>query len=543
MCLHLFGSQCHVEHAVTEKKIKKKAPKRPIMLNPLAETFAQLFDNNDVTFALQLKSTTGCTRCPQCPLVQPKALTATKSEEPKIRGKPTKPAAEEKDKSEKVFLREESDSEPESDEVEYRSQQLEEGMKSRGYRKRIPKCSLDVANQTARVWEEQKGNCKSCQEPLTQYAQFGKASNFRFRLHDYRQCPSEDNIVGLLCTVCANCFDTVMNQESEWIIIRNLMFRRSVAISSVSYLSKLPENQTEGFSKMRLGISGAELKKKWAEQGGLSAFRVTPEILAEFDRPTRDKIFADMKRYDEEKLKPSKPSSLPPCWKNPYYLVFQVPLCVQQTLLFAPKVFPKIKRGQSADVHTSLICNLFFGMMGDLRVSEFLSWAKKHIHQAPLLRSLRGKPFQRFPLPDLSPELPETTEFDTKYREYAEAKLEIKKRMAELKQLRVASKALFETIHAPLWNHLRETHSKSKTLSDLGVTMGFTSRVGRKRTVNEAFLAEKMPSLFREEVPLPNFSLADWENVCSRVLTKCYSTEFRGVAPMVWDIGVKKQKK
>ena len=232
-----------------------------------------------------------------------------------------------------------------------------------------------------------------------------------------------------------NLLVTVLHDTQEYTRIRGILFSENCSRFTfhTPYLprpiKKSAQDSKNTFyppgSKMRVtGMNKTQLQSLWKKQGGLSAFRITNDVLSEMDSETRKITIEEMKIFQvsqHESLQnitankkrkvnvndakvnakaKAKESGGSRCFNDPNYLVFQVPLFVYSSAIFGTKLFPPIdrKQGISCDEDSTLICNVFFGMMGDLPLGQFLSWARKRLKRAPLplVKNSQGKLVKRF---------------------------------------------------------------------------------------------------------------------------------------------------
>lgn len=549
-------------------------------MNLSEHDFEKLLGSTDIQYLLQYKNVMGCPKCPKS-APQSGATGTAGSESTSISEN------DEKEKK-KEFTHHPTDideDEPNEDTDEIiedwnleKQYFQEEGKDKRGTKKQV--CSLEINYHLSRLWNDQKSKCACCEEPLTLYKRLHAASNFRFRLENPQWCPTTDNIKFLLCVPCCNLLRTTMYQEREWKRVRSILFTENRS-RSVFHLAKLPEyvalnkaTSNESFlpgSQIRItGLTRVQLRSLWENQAGLSAFRITPEILEEMDEETQQSIHKEIQLFEKRKatLKKRKldigsgssgssgssEKKLGTFLKDPNYLVFQVPLSVYSSPMFGFKLFPRRTRGNSADENSTLVCNLFFGMMGNLTKGEFLSWARRRIKRAPLpiLQTKKGLKVSRYRLPPSLNSLQQqakekqNVQDEKKMAELAQLEVEKKRLEKELRQQKKRIKVLGDDIQEPLLAQLEETQKSEKDFENLGVSLTFGMRAGRPRPVDRAFLDEKLPELVQESFPSPcdrKLSASEYEDRCKQIIQLLWSKEFRVAGPPTWKIGIKNLRK
>ena len=518
--------------------------------------FEKLLKRTEVQFLLQCKNVKGCPSCANVQKETKNTTTTTTTTE--------------------IPENNENDEEDEEDEPTTR-------------KKRV--CSLeDLGLHIASLWRKQDAKCVSCQEKLTAFVRMDALANFRLRSDDIRKCPSSANVKFLFCVACSNGLHLMMSKTEAFHKLRRVLFFDERRINSVYHLPKLPatsqprnaekkDDNKPGSNARLTGMTKAQLRTCWRNQGGLTAFKITPQILSDMDEESRTAIAEEIRVFDAQiqrditetktktkswlgqkrKSTDSKDESsvkIGAFFTNPHYLVFQVPLSIYKNVIYGFKLFPKINRklGIACDENSTLVCNLFFGLIGNLKLGEFLSWARRHIKRAPVpvLKTPLGKGIPRFPRPIPHHILYETEKKaqDQKQEQSFEAfaKLQLEKAELDLRirQKRKELQELAVTLEEPLLAQFNKQQVAEKYFPDLDATMSLGMKAGRRRTVNQEFLQEKLPALLHQAISVPldrKLTLSEYETMCEEILKEIFSKEFRGSTPPVYTIVVTKKKK
>jgi hypothetical protein len=131
---------------------------------------------------------------------------------------------------------------------------------------------------------------------------------------------------------------------------------------------------------------------------------------------------------------------------------------------------------------------------------------------------------------------------EKKLEEIARLDLRAKEMGSKRLKLRNEAQTIFREVKAPLFAELSEAQDSSRLLREVGVVVTLKTAPGKPRTVNQAFVAEKLPLLIQEFFPSLQKSLSkqEYENSTKALVDMLYAPEFRGINPPVNSITVKK---
>lgn len=531
------------------------------------DNLRKLFKRPEVLLALRLRSQ------PKCSLCTTKKVLKTQ-EDTKGAKEPEEKLVEAKDQesdgeSAELDGEEEVESTAESDSVE----------ESPADHKKFPpknKCSLDnVLLFTCKAFNEQKGKCQSCTIALDTYQDMGSATNFRFRIKDPNNCPVPENISCLICVPCENLLGFVRHDSDDFEAQRYLLFR-AVPRPPVRYTPHLLSGQSLSYS----GVSKSQLRDMWNAQGGLSGYRLSPDMrktllpygkahlaspeqIAKFVESPWPQLEASKvegkKRIGMKQRRKNRDDAiLKSWWQNPHYLFFLVPLYAGKDFCHEAKLFPPCtttdeKSSFSVHRHT-LVASLLLRLQGSLSLASFLIWAvqsmKKVILQDPDLPKKRFPKCQVFPKHKdaeemlkaeveasqaqeilLSQLLPHGKE-QRKLRDLKEQGNLIRQSPEFAQTKSVASAAFYKYIKTGAHKH------KPIPIPDVNMTVDFKLPAqGKLRRMTPDYIIGELPKLLIKY--FPSLDLSGLTEISQCMVNDLWSRERRGYEPPEWKMSWK----